>query len=245
MVPAKTLEDVIRMVNEQQKVVKKQQKEIQVLKDVHEIQNLMGRYVYLHEVCRDPEFPDTMYAQKTPGISSEVARMGVFVDKGLRKLYKKPEPGSPLSDMRGMLFTHPLATPVIEVAGDGKTAKGLWMSPGYETSQDPATKKLVGCLCYTKYGCDFVKEAGKWKMWHYHVYRIFLTPMNTPFTEEWEANVRDKAMGAMGAGGPSPFGKADKPTTYDHPYSKTTERELVPAPPEPYETFSDTFSYGA
>lgn len=211
-----------------------------MLRDVHEIQNLMGRYIYLHEVSRDPEFPDTMYARKTPGVSSEVASMGAFVGPGLRKLYKKPEPGSILSDLRGLLFTHPLTTPVIEVAGDGKTAKGIWMSPGYETSFDPETKKLVGCVCYTKYGCDFVREDGKWKVWHYHVYRVFITPFNKPFTDEWELKVRDKQQ----RGAAVPFGKPDKPTTYDHPYSTTTERELVPAPPEPYETFSETFSYG-
>ena len=231
---AQTLTEVIRILN-------KQSKEIQMLKDVHEIQNLMGRYIYLHEVSRDPEFPDTMFAQKTPGVSSEVANMGAFVEqKGIRKLYKKPEPGGMLSDLRGLLFTHPLTTPVIEVAGDGKTAKGIWMSPGYETHMNRDTGKPIGCSCYTKYGCDFVKEDGKWKVWHYHVYRVFITPFNKPFTDEWELKVRDKQQKEVAG----PFGKPDRPTTYDHPYSTTTERELIPAPPEPYETFSETFSYG-
>ena len=36
----------------------------------------------------------------------------------------------------------------------------------------------------------------------------------------------------------------DIPTTYDHPFSMDTAREYVPAPPEPYETWEDTFSYG-
>jgi hypothetical protein len=228
---AKTLAERMKLLEESNKVLKKQ---VQVLEDTRQIANLMGRYIYLHEVQRDPEFPDTMYAIKTPGVSAEVAHFGAYVGEAeVRRLYT-PSPGA--DDMKkGTLFTHPLTTPVIEVAGDGKTAKGIWMSPGYETGKDPKTGKLNACWAYTKYGCDFAKEGGKWKVWHYHVYRMFMTPFNVPWTEEWEAKQPPME-------GPTP--RPTKPTTYDHPYSTTTERELVPAPPEPYETFSETFSYG-
>ena len=226
----KTLKEVI-------KIVEAQQQEIQRLRDVHEIQNLMGRYIYLHEVGRDAEFPDTIYAMKTPGVSAEVAHAGAFVGEGIRKMFA---PSPAMGDRRGTLFTHPLTTPVIEVAGDGKTAKGIWISPGYETMRNPTTGKLVACWAYTKYGCDFAKEDGIWKMWHYHVYRVFMTPFNKPWTEEWERYEREKEFGGAFGAGLTP----DRPTTYDHPYATDTERELVPAPPEPYETFSETFTYG-
>lgn len=229
---AKTIADVL-------KIVEKQQKDIQMLKDIHEIQNLMGRYIYLHELNRDPEFPDTMYARKTPGVSAEVATGGCYVGEGIRKMFA-PMPGMAPGGHKGGLFTHPLTTPVIEVAGDSKTAKGVWISPGYETGgQDPKTKKPIACFVYTKYGVDFVKEDSVWKVWHYHVYRVFMTPWNVPFTDEWEKNVREKMMGKFGG-----ERKPDIPTTADNPYSVDTARELLPAPPEPYETFSETFSYG-
>lgn len=32
--------------------------------------------------------------------------------------------------MIGILPVHSLTTPVIEVAADGKTARGVWISPG-------------------------------------------------------------------------------------------------------------------
>jgi hypothetical protein len=214
------------------------QKEVRRLKDVHEIQNFMGRYNFYHELQRDNEFPDTMYAQKTPGVSAEIAQAGVYIGReGLRKMYS-PMPGAAAGPSKGVMFTHPLTTPIIEVAGDGKTAKGVWVSPCWEAKPDPETKQLISYCTYIKYGCDFVKEDGKWKMWHYHVYRVFTTPWNVPFTEEWERNVRDKI---------SRFGyerKPDLPTTVDNPYSKDTVREMVPILPEPYETFSETFSYG-
>ena len=226
---AKTLAELAR-------IVEVQQKEIQRLKDVHEIQNFMGRYNFYHEVNRDHEYPDTMYALKTPGVSAEVAAGGAYVGReGLKKMYA-PIPGMPAGPMKGGLFTHPLTTPVIEIAGDGKTAKGAWISPGYETRMDPKTKEMMGCFAYTKYGCDFVREDGKWKMWHYHVYRVFMTPWNVPFTDEWEKNQTNSFE----------FGdrKPDLPPTVDNPYSRDTVREMTPVPPEPYETFAETFSYG-
>ena len=78
-----------------------------------------------------------------------------------------------------------------------------------------------------------------WKLWHYHVYRVFMTPWNVPFTDEWEKNVMEKKFGKFGADM-----KTDLPTTVDNPYSVDTKRELAPMPPEPYETFDETFSYG-
>lgn len=230
------LEERVRLLEESNIQLKKT---VQKLEDTRQIANLMGRYIYLHEVNRDAEFPDTMYARKTPGVSAEVATGGVYLGENIRKMFEPPPEMGP-GPMNGGLFTHPLTTPVIEVAGDGKTAKGVWISPGYETSaNDPETKKPIGCFVYTKYGVDFVKEDGNWKVWHYHVYRMFMTPWNVPFTDEWEKNVRDKTMGKFGG-----ERKPDMPTSYDHPYSVDTVRELVPAPPEPYETFSETFSYG-
>jgi len=224
----KTLQDVIA-------IVEKQQKEIQMLRDVHEIQNFMGRYIYLHEINKDHTFPDTIYAQKTPGVSGEVAHGGVWLGiDGMKRMYA----GMDKMPMKGMLFTHPLTTPVIEIAGDGKTAKGVWISPGYETRIDEEGKPL-GCFCYTKYGCDFVKEDAQWKIWHYHVYRVFMTPWNGPFTEEFEKEQEKKAGKVFGM-----ERKPDAPTTVHKPYSKDTERELIPRPPEPYETFEETFSYG-
>jgi hypothetical protein len=229
---------VIRTIEEISDKLERLQKEVQRLKDVNEIQNFMSRYNLCHEMQLDYKFPETMYAQKTPGVSAEIAQAGVYLgQEGIRKMYS-PMPGSIPGPSKGIMFTHPLTTPIIEVAGDGKTAKGAWVSPCWEAKMDSVTKLLTSFCTYIKYGCDFVKEDGKWKMWHYHVYRVFTTPWNVPFTEEWEKNVRDKV---------ARFGyerKPDMSTTTDNPYSKDTVREMLPIPPEPYETFSETFSYG-
>jgi len=212
-----------------------QSRRVQRLEDVHEIANMMGRYVYMHEVQRDPEFADMLYAKKTPGVSWEVAHMGLFTGRaGIKKILDAHGPRD--GKIRpGTLFIHTLTSPVIEVAGDGKTAKGVWTSPGCETLGEK------GFWAWTKYGCDFVKEDGKWKIWHYHVYRIFMTPADKDYTEEYELKM--EAENKKSGKAPTMI-KPDHPTTYDNPYSKKYIPKLVPAPPEPYETWDPKTSYG-
>jgi len=214
---------------------KKQEKRIQKLEAVYEIANMMGRYVYLHEVQRDPEFFETMFAKKTPGVSWEVANFGVF--KGREGIKRALDAHGPKDGKikPGTLFIHTLCTPVIEVAGDLKTAKGVWTSPGAETLGDK------GFWAWTKYGCDFVNEDGKWKIWHYHVYRIFLTPADKDYTEEYEMKVLEPARKGQPA---IPGMEPDGPPTYDNPYNKNYIPQLVPAPPKPYETWDPGTSYG-
>src|ERR1035438_7351015 len=69
----------------------------------------------------------------------------------------------------GEYVMHTQETPVIEVASDGKTAKGLWYSIGQavrgSVAADGKTSVTTGWM-WEKYGVDFIKEDGKWKIWH-------------------------------------------------------------------------------
>ena len=61
----------------------------------------------------------------------------------------------------GSIFFHTLATPCIQVAGDGKTAKVTWASPGFEADcgknvMDGSDHMAV--WCWGKYGVDFIKN---------------------------------------------------------------------------------------
>jgi hypothetical protein len=201
------------------------------LKAVNEIQNLMGKYEYLHSAGLHEETA-ALFAQKTPGVRSEAGPLGVYEGaEGIRKLYvgfHKFEEG----DRLGRMAIHTLTTPVIEVAGDGKTAKGVWISPGLGTTKHEG--KLQAEWAWVKYGVDFVKEDGKWKFWHLHGYGVFFTP----YEKSWVHIPDTSPVTPM----PDEL-KADKPSTYHHPYSTTTAHEYVPAPPEPYETFDERTAY--
>jgi hypothetical protein len=222
------------------------QKKLERLDAVHEIQNLMGRYVWEHEVQKDPEFMETKFAKNNPDVSWEVAHMGLY--RGREALKEILDQHGPREGKisPGTFFVHTLTTPVIEIAEDGQTAKGVWKSPGAETIQDPQTGKLRGMWAWTKYACDFIKEDGQWKILHYHVYRLFMTPADMNYTDGWEMKGGRGAVptGGSSRGGTQQAASLRQPTTYDNPFSATYIPALVPAPPVPYKTFSETFSYG-
>jgi hypothetical protein len=110
------------------------------------------------------------------------------------------------------LHLNALTTPVIEVAGDGETARAAWICPGME-GMTPV---------WVKYGCDFKKQDGEWKIWHLHVYGL-ATGLETKvaFTPNTETS-----------------NGADKPPTTSWEYSNTAAYiPLEPEPPKPYATW--------
>ena len=135
---------------------------------------------------------------------------------------------------------HTNLTPVIEIAGDGKTAKGVWFSLGLN-GNDMASPE--------KYAADFVKEDGEWKIWHF--VNLFEPFTMKGATEEYprEDTFYKKPQGAKGVlPGEKPTTEggihyitrvADDPYIYD---PKVVPR-IFPQLPEPYYTFSETFSY--
>ena len=84
---------------------------------------MMGRYVWLHEVQRDPELIE-LFAKNQPDVSWEVAHLGLYEGREAVKeiLDSHGPPGDSVAP--GTLFLHTLTTPVIEIAGDGQTASG-------------------------------------------------------------------------------------------------------------------------
>lgn len=165
---------------------------------------------------------------------------------------------------------HTQTTPVIEIAGDGQTAKGFWYSPGIGLT--PATNdgkvSVRGTLFMEMYGVDFVKENGKWKIWHLQTFYDYTPSIPSSMTENL---VKRSGAGSASAsiapgGGGAPAGtqaKQNAPAlqsmetltdqTLPEGYIKNPRkawqnwsptRPAVMAPlPEPYYTFSDTFTY--
>jgi hypothetical protein len=110
------------------------------------------------------------------------------------------------------LHIHTLTTPVIEVAGDGETARAVWFCPGLE-GLTPA---------WMKYGCDFKKQDGEWKIWHLHVYGITMG-----------LTARDSYTPVTTASN-----GANKPPTTSWEYSNAAKYiPYEPEPPQPYDTW--------
>jgi hypothetical protein len=130
---------------------------------------------------------------------------------------------------------HAQTTPVIEVAGDGKTAKGVWYTPGIRNSVVIKNGKaeVQGGWFWERYAVDFVKEDGKWKIWHF---QNLMDPGPPGWGAEAEKDrtVTQETAQADGKALPEKIGKT---------WSPTTVPSMSPRMPEPYNTFSETFSY--
>lgn len=200
-------------------------KQMQAAQDRHEIENLMGEYHVNHNqknMAKSLQF----YALKQPDVFIEIGDIGKFVgEKNLRKLF---EENYQIKDNRGNMLLHWLCSPMIEVAADGQTAKGLWASPGAESivMADGTHQALWN---FIQYAVDFIKEDDAWKIWHMYV---FVT-VKCDYEKGW---CRDYEKWLYKGKYP---GSNDDPVTWNNVYSPSFIQEAVPAGPKPYETFTD------
>jgi len=212
-------------------------REVQRLKDLHEVQDLMSRYFHWHAAGLHKDCYDRLFSHKANDVRVEIANWGCWEGQdAVKNFYYKTLPLLE-GDRKGQMYIHTLDTPCIQISGDGKTAKGVWFSPGHETARTEG--KLRAMWCWSYIGTDFIKEDGIWKIWHYHCYAMFKTPYERSWVEE-----SIKPSLPTGAGSPVPpeLGP-NKPYTYFNEYTTDSVRELVPEPPEPYETFDPAKAY--
>lgn len=78
-----------------------------------------------------------------------------------------PEMEEAIKDLDGRALAempmHVLASPVIEIAEDGMSAKGLWYTPGFALRHDYVKGTVDVAWMWEKYGGDFVYENGEWR----------------------------------------------------------------------------------
>ena len=216
-----------------EKIIKAQQLEIERLQAVVEIQNLMSEYEYLHTANRHKDVMK-LYA-KDPDTRVYMGELGYWkgADAPQRawQLLEKLGGGKPPV---GMMAIHPVVSPIIVVAGDGKTAKGVWLTNGFVAGVNQETGEQRAMWEWGTYGVDFIKEDGQWKFWHFHIYRLFQTG--------WDKGLKDWDPDREVMKVPDDI-KPDGPGVDDYPYRKDQVFVLKPDLPKPYQTWADTFSY--
>jgi hypothetical protein len=237
---------------------------VQRQQDYIEIQNLMSLRAYLHSAGRQDKEVE-LYAQRREDVSfgiNEGYRVGLqniraaYVERfaqtrqvqleRMTQLFPQIK-SAPENIGVGTFVVHNLTTPIIQVAEDGKTAKGMWYTPAALASVD-SSGKFHGTWTWEKYAVDFVKEDSNWKFWHI----LVLTDFGVPMDKDLADGVLGAIQGAEGGPGATQSTTATKmppplPRQVDvqvyQKWGPTTVPKLFP-PPEPYRTFSETFSYG-
>ncbi len=140
----------------------------------------------------------------------------------------------------GLMELKSVSNYIIEVAEDGETAKAMCCIFGFNTTVDtrgPISHWILGTLC-----ADFVYEDGMWKILNL----LYLEDVNKPSGSDWgeEPPVygdRPEFEALRGLSAPGP----NVPETLRERFSNTRGKVLTPAIPVPYNTFAETFSYGA
>lgn len=223
--------------------------------DYAQIQNVMSRHMYYHMVGKHDDELDRIWAKKHK--ISWTTPKGIFEGEDWKHAYDTMHKKSDQANLErviklhpevenkkenlaiGTLIIHTLTTPLIEIAEDGQTAKGIWYSPGIMSEINYDGTPSANYM-WEKYGVDFVKEDGEWKIWHIRTYYDAVYPPN----KSWTDPPSDPPPPSMPHNDILPEPKIPLPEedVYE-PYSPLTVPKLMPEMPEPYKTFSDVKPY--
>ena len=237
---------------------------MQRVTDVMEIRNVMGRHAYYHakgmhqqelkEIwVQKPENQATASFGQNWGYNVGMERIDAYYGKGSVENYQKDleelaafDPNVEVKEENlgiGSLVIHMLTAPYIEVAGDGKTAQGLWYSPGAVGGVHPG--RSDGMLMYEKYGVDFIKEDGEWKIWHLFVGTDFATPAGQDLKGDTPLEMERKIKAGEMEARPHLAAQTDDPAFIPmEAYSLKYNYSFYPPLPEPYYSFDECISNG-
>ncbi len=139
----------------------------------------------------------------------------------------------------GLLGYKPVDTCVVEVAGDLKTAKGLWTVRG--SYVDLKSYGMVSYFEFSYLAVDFIQEDGQWKIWHLQNLYDVDHPTGQGWSEEF---VPYEEVPQLVELKDFKLPKPNVPMVLRELYHPMRAFSPTPTPPVPYETFSETFSYG-
>jgi hypothetical protein len=233
---------------------------VQLLFDKDQIATIMAKHIWYHSVSKHneelddiwvTEHPDPHFAQNhgyyVQSLRATYGEMNLKMQRRQLEALHRRHPDIAVSEenLRAGLFQiHALTTQIIEVAGDRQTAKGVWYTPGAVAGVGPSGE-VDGFWIWERYGVDFAREDDEWKIWHLHTY----TDLMLPVGGSW-ADVSGSSPTGLGVGGQDETGerrddmpKPDREEVTYHQYSYKQVPQELPRLPEPYWTFSETFSY--
>ena len=215
------------------KKIEKLEFELERAKAYQECLNQIDRYTYYFNVGMYDEIVK-LWANR-PDSSVEMA-WGTYTGyDGIKRCYLGHHSEIDMGK-NGSFYIHSFVTPVLEIAGDGRTASAVFFSPGVETPHpDPETGESECLWCWIKYGVDFIKQDGKWYIWHLSTFGWFMCDYHHSWAEGSETGPGPARAEKM-----RPEIRPDAPISHkDWTYTITGDTEFLPVPPLPYYTFKD------
>ena len=146
-------------------------KQVMVLNDVEEIKKLQRAYGYYLENWMTDEVVD-LFSDSPETVL--LVHAGRFNGKaGVKRFFKAR--GTDRGHRRPYFFHQVMQlSPVIDVAPDGRTAKGRWY--GFGANATPVGDKVFQGWMNGVYENEYIKENGTWKIWKLGWYMYFFAP---------------------------------------------------------------------
>ena len=202
------------------------------------VANIMAKFVHYYARYEGEKIV-ALFAG-LPDVRAETV-FGVYDGyESVRRCFTSPNPVTPETDgVHGELRIRPIASPIIIVSEDGKSAKASAFIPGiYGHKQDNAATE--GGWYYAAYAWDFVLYRGEWKIRNFHEYSRFQIPYDTqwadlpPFDPYRIHGTTKKEFFAMQAPG-IPDRRPTSAWGY-HPYALyPNDQPVIPAPYRSYD----------
>jgi len=212
--------------------------EIERLRAINQIQNLMGRYEVVHLTPEEIVNTWKLFANWRQDCSVEVSLQGASFGPENIKIYWE---SMKYHSIKATAFFHALASPIIEVAGNGMTAKATWMSPGFECAMElQEGRPPFAAWCFGKYAMDFIKnpDTGEWAIWHMHWFRLARNDYDKDFV----------AFAQYEHDNPPPKRPQEgnyeaHPYVFHRPLSVTEDTHPFPVDPKPYYDYDGNFRW--
>lgn len=220
----------------------KAEKECQKAEDYRQVMNLMSAHVHC---CLNQEYrreldefwsgrEDIAYANGDIAYIGREAVYGFYAERSEERGRKAGRQDGKTPGYRQMNL---LGTPYIEIADDGATARGIWMSHSYNHAAKDGAVESQGVL--GRYSGEFIKEDGVWKIWRRRFYPDLVA----------DEGFMTKPVGSGEAKPAKPMVENRKKTVEteldmaDNGYSPSAVPSGAPELPKPYETWSEAESY--
>ncbi|MCD8156169.1 MAG: nuclear transport factor 2 family protein [Clostridiales bacterium] len=227
--------------------------------DQRDCKNILGRYINAVMLNRDLAAFDCFWSKEREDISLGLndgfyrgqAAVKAFYDRlferdrlvGQLLQEQLPDELAEKSEQdlygTGEMRFLPSSSCVIEVAEDAQTAKGIWTLLGSSDRvmpEGPASYWTWGYYCV-----DFIREGVDWKIWH----MMYLWDINHLSGQNWAKPERPlPVLEGFEALADCKFPEMTEQVCMREPYHAMRRFTRTPRVPEPYRTFSETFSYG-
>jgi hypothetical protein len=179
------------------------------LEDVSDIERLQRAYGYYLDAAQWDQMAD-LFADDG---SIEIGLDGVYRGKERVRQYLHALGHGHVGLAYGELNTHMTVQPVIDVAPDGRTAKGRWralvMTGIYGKSADWGEGP---------YENDYIKQNGVWKIEKVHWYQTYMVPYRGGWAKNKDVNQGIYVSGQLPPDAPPTERYATWPSVYIPPY---------------------------